>query len=288
MKVGNRASSKVSTRSVRPNKNNSKKNLLVLGVLVVTLFLIIWVYTMGRKAEETISVVMYSEPIYKNEVITESMLKEYKMLKGEFEKYAVEQTNGSMKRRILTWDERGKLINAFAAYPLQQDTVAMYTDVIKSRIDNSDTVLYSFPGKNIVRFETGSNELNAFKTFLQPGDRINVIAIYKVEEEVYMENEYGELVRNKVETIKQEVAFRDIVLADLLNQQGDSILDIYASYNDKTVYQQAAMDASESFQKSVQPANLLVALTPEEQKAYYSYLSKNEITFKISLPQRVE
>lgn len=288
MKVGNRASSKASTRSVRPNKNNSKKNLLVTLILVVTLLLIIWVYTMGRKAEETISVVMYSEPIYKNEVITESMLKEYKMLKGEFEKYAVDQGNGTMKRRILTWDERYMLINTFAAYPLQQDTVAMYTDVITSRIDNSDTVLYSFPGKNIVRFEAGSEELNAFKMFLQPGDRINVIAIYKVEEEVYMENEYGEVVKTTVETLKQEVAFRDIVLADLLNSGGESILDIYASYKDKTVYQQAAMDASEEFQNSVQPSNLLVALTPEEQTSYYSYLSKDDIKFRISLPQRVE
>ena len=79
---------------------------------------------MGRKAEDTVSVVMWAEPIYKNEVITESMLEEYKMLKGEFEKYAVEKSDGTKKRRIVLWDERDKLINTFATYPLQRDTVA--------------------------------------------------------------------------------------------------------------------------------------------------------------------
>ena len=180
------------------------------------------------------------------------------------------------------------MLNKFAAYPLKQDTVAEYTDLISSRIDNSDTVLYSYPGKNIVQMEAGESELQAFKSYLQPGDRINVSAIYSEDADVYVDDGTGNMVRESVEVFKEETLFTDIMVADMLNQQGDSILDIYASYNDMTVYQQAQMDASESFQDSVVPKSLLIALTPEEETQYYYYLGKNNVEFKISLPQRTE
>ena len=147
MKIGKRVEGKGSTKS---EKNNSKKSFLLVIIMLITVLLIVWVYTMGAKAEQTVSVVMLAEPVYKNEVIKETSLKEYKMVKAEFEKYAVVNENGTKKRRILLWEERDKILNTFAAYPLQSDTVAMYNNFIKSRTDNTDTVLYSFPGKNIL------------------------------------------------------------------------------------------------------------------------------------------
>lgn len=282
MKIGRKTGAK--SVYTKPNKNQSKKNMMLLGVVAVTVLLIIWVYAMGRKAEDTVSVVMWSTPIYKNQVITQGMMKEYKMLKGEFEKYAVTATDGSKTRRIVLWEEHEKLLNTFAAYSLQQDTVAMIKDVITSRTDNSDTVLYSFPGKNIVQLEVGSDALQSFKSYLEPGDRINITAIYKVENEVDLDGFENET----VETMQQEAVFKDIMLADLLNSSGKSILDIYASYNEMTQYQQANMDASETFQDSVTPSTMLVALTPEEEALYYEYLSKDSVEFEVSMPQRTE
>lgn len=268
----------------KPNKNQSKKNVMLAVVVTITVLLIIWVYAMGRKAEDTISVVMWSTPIYKNQTITESMWKEYKMLKGEFEKYAVTADDGSKTRRIVLWDERDLLLNTYAAYSLQQDTVAMTRDVITSRTDNSDAVLYSFPGKNIVQLEVGSDALQSFKSYLEPGDRINITAIYKVDNEI--DNGTDDETET-VETIQQKTAFKDIMLADLLNSAGNSILDIYASYNEMTQYEQASLDADETFQDSVTPSTMLVALTPEEEALYYDYLSK-DVEFVVSMPQRAE
>lgn len=287
MRIG-RKNDAAKAKATNPNKNQSKKSAMLLFVIVITSVLIVWVYSMGRKAEETVSVVMWAQPIYKNQVITESVLKEYKMLVGEFDKYALEANDGSKKKRIVLWDERSKLINTFAAYSLQQDTVAMIRDVVTSRTDNSDTVLYSYPGKNIVSFDVGDADLKSFKTFLQPGDRINITAIFSSSEKILEDDGYGNLVTKTVDVYKEETPFKDIMVADLLNSAGDSILDIYASYNDKTVYEQAQLDVSEAFQTSVTPASLLVALTPEEETLYYQYLSKSEVEFKISLPQRTE
>lgn len=282
MKIGKR--SEKAARMTNPNKNQSKKSMMLIGVIVVTILLIMWVYVLGKKAEDTVSVVMWSENIYKNETITENQLIEYKMLKGEFEKYAIENSNNSKTRRIVLWEEREKLYNTFAAYPLQANTVAMITDVVTSRTDNSDTVLYSYPGKNILALKLGDTDLTTFKTFLQPGDRVNITAIYKAEDSL----ELGDGQRETVESIRQETVFKDIMVADLLNQDGNSVLDLYASYNNMTVYQQAALDVDESWLDSVEPSTLLVALTPEEETLYYEYLSKTDIEFHMSLPQRTE
>lgn len=284
MKIGKKDKS-VKTR---PEKNSSSKKALIGVLMAITAVLIVWVYSMGKKAENTISVVMLAENVYKNEAITESKIKEYQMLVGEFEKYAVVNTAGEKQRRIIKWDERDQLLGMFAAYPLQSDTIAMKSDFLKFRIDNSDTVLYSFPGKNIVTLEVGDSDLSAFKTFLQPGDRINVVAIYQDTETIYKDDGFGNITEEDVEIYRQEPVFTDVLLADLLNNSGDSILDMFAEYNSKSVYAQAALDADEAWKAQTEPAQMLVALTPEEQTLYYQYLSKTGVEFRVSLPQRTE
>lgn len=271
-------------KSVNPSKNDNKKTLIILCTTAVTILLIIWVFAMGRKAEETVSVIMLDQSVYKNQALDESMLKEYQMLKAEFDKFAIEQQDGTYKRRYLLWEERDKVIGWFAAYPLQADSLLDYRSIIRSRTDNSDTVLYSFPGKDIIQLDLGDQDLKSFKTYLEPGDRLNVTAVYTEEEQI--QDEMGN--RTTVETVRTADVFQDIMLADLLNSQGGSILDIYADYNTKTVVQQAILDQTESFQDSVEPKTMLIAVTPEEKRRYYKYTAKKNVTFRISLPQRVE
>ena len=281
MKVGRRSSKRASN----PSRNNSTKTIAIAAIVGIAALLIIWVYMLGRKAQETVPVLMYNQDIYKNQVITADMLTQYDMLQGEFEKYAVENSDGTKTRRIWRADEADQVINTFAAYPLHKDTVAMVRDVITSRTDNSDSVLYSFPGKDIVTLEVDQSALQSFKTFLQPGDRVNVTAIFKDSEKVYDEdtNEMQDL-----ELIRAEQFLTDVLMADLLNQDGESILDIYASYNMRTTYEQAQLDASEEFRESVEPQTLLIALTPEEKMRYFEYLEKSDVQFRMSLPQRTK
>lgn len=274
--------------SKKPGRNQSKKSVLMIAVIVVTALLITWVYTMGKKATDTVTVVMTSQSIYKNQQITESMLQPYDMVQAEFEKYATVSESGAVTRRILLWDEASMIIGSYAAYPLQANTLAEYRSFYKSKIDNSDSVLYSFPGKEIVSLDIATDDLQTFKTFLEPGDRITITAVYTDEETVRTADGMGGTTTEKVETYKSEKVFQDIFVADLLNTNGDSILDIYEDYNGRSVAQQAALDASTSFQDSVEPKSLLVALTPEEKDLYYYYLSKQDVTFRMSLPQRVE
>lgn len=281
MRISKRAEGQ--RKVARTEVNNSKRTFVVALMAIVAGLLIVWVAMLGSQAERTVSVVMLAQDVYKNQTITSDMLVQYDMIEGEFEKYSLTKQDGTTKRRIVLWEERNLLIGTFAAYPLQENTVAMYDNFIRSRIDNSDSVLYSFPGKTIVAIEIVSSDLEAYKTFLEPGDRVNITAIYNSSTTI--KNVDGS--SDKIETVRTEDVFKDVMVADLLNQDGDSILDIYEDYNNKTVYEQAQLDRSETFKESVTPASLILALTPEEIESYYYYTSK-QCEFKMSLPQRVE
>lgn len=268
------------------NSGKGMFGVVILGLLVICS--ILWVVNIGKKAEATVTVVMTANSIHKNQTITESDLRPYEMVQAEYEKYTIVNGSGNtVERRLILWDDRGEILNAFAAYPIKAETYLMYNDLVASRVDNSDTVLYSYPGKDIVQLTMGSGDLNAFKTFLQPGDKLNIEAIYSENTQIDEDDGYGNITKKTVQVFKSEPVFQNIMVADLINSNGDSILDIYSSYNEMSIWQQAQMDSSSSFQQSVEPASLLVALTPAEKERYYKFLYK-DATFKISLPQRTQ
>lgn len=268
---------------------NKSKNLIpTIAVGVITALVIAWVAITGRKAEETVSVVMVKSPMYKNEVMTEDNMMEYKMIRAEFEKYSIKRDDGTVYQRLLLWKDREKAVNTFAAYPIQKETLLETRSLIISRVDNTDSVLYSFPAKEIVELSVGGSELNSFKTFLQPGDRVNVDAIFTERITKQKDDGFGGTTTEDVEVSKTEPVFTGIMIADIINGQGQSVLDIYQKYNSATVQEQVALDSSDEFREKTEPKTLLIALTPDEKDRYYQYLSKNGSTFRISLPQRVE
>lgn len=274
----------------QPSLNKSKSNGKIIMVLLITVAMIAWVISVGKKAEETVSIVMLKENVYKNEVITEDKLMEYHILRGEYEKYGltVDRHNDEVSKRLILWKDRKECLGMFAAFPLQRETFLEKRTLLRDRTDNSDSVLYNFPGKEIVQLNITASDLNSFKTFLQPGDRINVDAIYSEKMKVMTDDGYGGQMSNDVEVYKTEPVFNGIMIADIINGDGESVLDIYATYNTKTVQQQASLDNSDSFKEQTEPKALLVALSPDEKDSYYRFLSKSNITFKVSLPQRME
>lgn len=285
MKAGNHARA---AKAVKPEKNQNNK-LLIAGVLgIIAVALIIWVWALGRKADKTIAVCMYKTDIYKNETISdpdETFIK-YDMSKLEYEKYTVTDKDGTKRRRILLWDERDKVVGCFAAYNSQENTIAFYSDFITERVSNSDTILYSYPGKVIIPLEVGDSDLDSFKSLLQPGDKVNIIATYKKDSKISVKDGLGNDNESSVSLSVTETMFENILLADLLNDEGSSILDLYEYYNGLSVYEQANLDASEDWKQQTTPSKILLALTPEEQDRYYYYLSKDGATFKMTLNQR--
>ena len=262
----------------KPSLNAKKKNGALIVITVLIVLVAVWINFMGRKAQETVTVAVLNQNVYKNQLIREDMLVPYEMLIGEYEKLIYTGKNGNTVRRVVMWDEVGNAINKFAAYPLQEGKYLEKGDVTGVRVDNSDSVLYTFPGKEIVKLDIGSNDLKTFRNFIQPGDKVNIHAVYK---------DRIETASGSQDVVKTEEVFRDIMVADLLNTDGDSVLDIYTSYKDLSTATQVQLQKDEAFKASVQPQSLLVALTPEELERYLYFKNKQGVTFNLSLPQRL-
>ena len=272
-----------------PAVNSVRSSGFVVALIILAVLAIVWVGTIGKKAEETVRVAMWSQNVYKNQVVTSEMLEPYDMLLGEYEKLSIVKSNsGAQTRRVVLWDEAQSIIGGFAAYPLQAGTYVEYRTLVKSRIDNSDSVLYSFPGRDIVELDVDGSELKVYKTFIQPGDRLNITALYSDEVGIQTDDGYGNTITEQKTVFRSETVFNDLVVADMLNNSGESILDIYAEYNDMTVWQQVQMQQDPTFNERTEPASLIVALTPEEQDRYYYYLSKDNVELRLSMPQRMD
>lgn len=265
-----------------------KKNLLVILIVIVTIGLIFWVISLGKKAQETIPVVMINQNINKNQLITEDMLEEYDMLLGEYEKYSLIQSNGEVFRRVVSWEEKDKLVGMYAASSIEANTLAIKSQFITSRIDNTDSVMYSYPGKELIQISIGNSDINAFKTYIEPGDKLNIYAVYMDTIEETVDDGYGGQERVTYDVFRTEVVFRELVIADLLNVSGTSVLDAFTEYEQYSVIEQSRIEQEDSFQQAITPSSVLVALTTEEVERYLYYLSKNDVQFYVTLPQRSE
>lgn len=276
----------------KTNINNHKKSFLIVVCAIIAVASIVWVMLLGKKAEATVDVCMSAQNLYKNEQITDlnSQVKVYTMSEIEYLKYTRTESNQEI-RRIIPWSEVGRLEGLYMAYYVPLEHVLEYDMFVTSKTENSDTVLYAFPGKEIVSLQLGTGDLSAFKTFLTTGDRINIECTYTENVRVYETPvdgaNYEQTKYEDVEQFYTVPVFTNIQIADILNSDGDSVLDLQAQYNELTIFEQSALDSDTSYQKKLEPSTILLALTPQEKRQYYKYLSKGG-TFRISLPQRTE
>lgn len=276
MKIGNKVVHKTSL-----NEGKSLVPVIAVGAGIVGA--VVYVSLVGRNASKSIQVAQLKSSVYKNQPITLDMLQPYDMLQAEYDKQIMSTANsdGTVEKRLVAWkDAQGYLSQgAFAAYQLPKESFLDLRTLMTSRVDNSDSVLYSFPGKEVVQLEVNGADLNAFKTFIQPGDKVNIDAIYS--EDMQSGND-------RVKIYRSEPVFTGIMIADIINSSGASVLDMYAEYNAMSEVDKAALDNDATWKEQTEPSSLLVALTPDEKDSYYKFLNRDNVKFKVSLPQRAD
>lgn len=285
----------------KPMVNAAKKTGLTVFLTVCAAAMICFVLVLSRKTQAVEYVCMSAKTLYKNEQITDTntQLRKYAMLRGEYEKYTVSSNSSNPTRRLIKWDERDELRGKYVTTQIGAEKLIERRDFTTSKSDNSNTALYSYPGKDIVKLTLGTSDLTAFKSFLAPGDKINIECTYSekvsFKDQIKDAEESGATqvgdwtnARDTVEQLYTVPVFKNIQIADILNASGDSVLDLMAEYNELGLIEQNRLDNDTAYQKKLQPSTLLLALTPQEKEIYYKYLSKSGATFRMSLPQRAE
>lgn len=286
---------------------NVKATQWILAIVIVGLCVgaTVFLWTIVSAKTQTVEVCMWNGNHAKNSPVnsSEDCIVPYKMLRGEYEQYAREGGDG-VTSRIVLYKDKALLNGRYCTRNVYGATIVMTDDLMDQKINNTDMLLYNYPGREIVSLAVGSEDMESFKSFLQPGDRINITAVVTTEKTVNVDLLGGEDDAPKTaedlfdtdskksdksvteEVITTEPLFDSIYIADILNSDGESVLDLMERYNALTATQQNQLASSDSWKEQTTPKTLLVALTKEELLRYYRYASRGDITFRVSLPQR--
>jgi hypothetical protein len=282
---GKRTKSRKKAKVVRRYKVGN----IILSVvfLVVALFTIRHVDNLGRLAEKRVEVVMFTRNIQRGEVIQPSMIQPYEMLLAEFESYSFTDPQGNLNRRILTWEDRAALGGTFASQTLQGNTVAMFPNFTRQVISYVDRAMYAFPGRYLVMMQLAPQDIAPFSIFLHPGDRLTVHGTYTSTVSEIIDDPFQGEMTVEVPVVRTDAVFGDIAIADMLNEDGESVLNILEHYRNAAANVQMSLRNTPAWVESTRPVNVLIAVTPEELDRYYYFLAQKDITFRIAIPQRV-
>ena len=267
------------------NRNRQKIfiGMLIAGVVAMVMINGYFYSETNRMVDITVARVN----IMRNERITGDLLKKAQISYKDY-KNSVTQTKQGLVNKYVLWENAGKIIGYYSAYNLIADDPILYKKLTGTYIDNTKLILYSFPGKVIKRLGVSDTDVTVFKKITEVGDKINIDLVYNSSMQVTVGNRNAseQMSTLNIDTVKSKSLFNGIMIADILNAQGESILDYNAQYNNLTPEQQEILDADDEWKKKTTPQVILCALTPEENELYLEYVETGRYKVVVSIPQR--
>jgi hypothetical protein len=271
------------------------QQMIVISLLVATIIIVLIMNWLSSTAlRDTVDIVVLRSSVPKDGIITQANLERRTMVRAEFEKFGfITLANGSRLRSVATWEDRGSILNTFAAYFLREGT-PIYWDSLTREAPRRNSYLYQMDGE-LLRLDISAG---IFGELIVPGDRLNIRVTYTerdfrlpTEEEYYSRsmNAFGGFNfggMQQVGTIeRQEMLFNEVRVLDMLNGQGESVFDIYYNLISLPRNQQLAMIESDEFKQRVKPTTILLAVTTEEADRYMHIMSKSP-TFMVTMLPR--
>lgn len=264
--------------------SKTTKVSILLGIVVVVILALNIITSMQLR--DTVDIVKLKSPVPQDGRITLDNMVKDKMLRSEYEKQGVYTlSDGTKKRAIVLWEDRYRIANAYASYYLRQDT-PIYWDSLSKETPRKYSYLYKMDGE-LLKINVNAKE---FGNMLVPGDRINVRASYTEneyklpsEKDFMLQQQMG--IQPQTAVTKNIMLFNNVVVLDILNSEGGSIFDIYYRLLALPKAKQQETIATEEFQKSVQPSEILLNVTPEEADRYMAIKNKSPQFMMTLLPR---
>lgn len=274
---------KVKARSSKKFSKTTKISMLLGLVVLLVLGLNFW---STFQLNQTVSVVKLKASVPQDGRVVQDNFVKDKMLRSEYEKQGVYTlSDGTKKRAIVLWEDRERIQNAYASYYIRQET-PLYWDSLSKETPKKYSYLYKMDGE-LLKIEMEAGE---FGKMLVPGDKINVRASY-ADNEYTLPSEKDFLVQQQMgvtadtTTQKSVMLFNNVVVLDILNGEGESIFDIYYRLLSLPKATQVETVATEEFQASVEPSEILLNVTPEEADRYMSIKNKGPQYLMTLLPR---
>lgn len=269
------------------NTTKVKRNSGIVAVLIVAILACAGVYGLSvLNAGQDVEVVTLISSVPQDGIIAEENLAKKTLSAKDFLSFgSITVSNGQVKSTIVKWENRNEIINKYASYYIKSGT-PVYYESIGTESGKQYSYLYSMDGELL----KVSLNANTFGQMLVPGDHINVRASYTdtlntlpTYDEFYLQQQMGITSQNTVE--RQILLFNNVAILDMLNSNGESIFDLYYEILTLPKEQQIEMINSEEFIKAVEPAEILLNVTPEEADRYMSIQAKGPTYMMTLLPR---
>ena len=254
------------------NKTKFSQQILVLvGALLIVAVVIVVNWWSSRDMRDVVEVAVFNGNVAQNAYISDAMIGKQEMTTADYKRDAiVKMSDGSERRQIVLYRDKDDIIGKYAANYIRGNT-PIYYDMVTTEFTKSNSYLYQMDGTELLKIDVDPNQ---FGNILVPGDKLNVRITYDSVTQSYLsEKDYLQLSdEEKKELGKEEqtteLLFSEVTVLDMLNSSGESIFDKYYALMSLPETQQQAQFADESFQSSIQPACILIAVTPEEAERY--------------------
>ena len=277
---------KVKKEKLKNVSNNSKRNgvIVALGTVIIAVLAANAVTTMQMR--ETVDIAVLNSAVPQDGIIRTDNMKKVTMSKDEYVRQGVVTlSDGTQRKAVVLWDEASKINNTYASYYIRENT-PIYWDAIGNETPKQYSYLYNMDGE-LLKI---SMDANTFGRMIVPGDHINVRAAYTeedytlpTEEEYLLQMQTG--IKPQTAVKRQILLFNNVAILDMLNSNGESIFDKYYELLSLPKNKQVEMVQSEEFIAAVQPAEILLNVTPEEADRYMS-IQANSPTYMMTLLPR--
>ncbi len=211
-----------------------------------------------------VSVVTLNVSVPQDGLITANMLEEKQMAKVDYVSFGVRGD----KKDIVLWEDRGSIVDSFAANYISAGTPVYYSSLGVGTA-KSLSYMYQMDGE-LLKLDVDPKQ---FGEILVPGDCLNIRASYTetsyklpTMEEYQLSMSMG--LSTQTTTKKQVLLFNNVPILDMLNNEGESIFDIYSRFLTYTPAQQKALSQDDKFLSSIEPSSILISATAEEVEQY--------------------
>lgn len=274
----------------KANFNKQKNVILIMITVIFYLCLSGFILYQYSLTQRTVQVVASKGVIYKNQAFTLNNIQPYEMTLKEWQRYSLkkDQATDTLVNKIVLWKDRKNLQGKYAGITKTDGQFIQYNEVLATYQDYTNLMRFSYPGKVIVPLDISNSNVNVFKKILNVGDKINISCTYEAEYNTnvsiqsYVSNRKSTF---EVSNVVVKDLFPGVMICDILNSKGESLLDYTTYVNSLPEAQRVELINTDEYEKSTKVSSLLLALTPQELAEYEDYRNRTGIKFFISLPE---
>lgn len=275
---------KINKQTTKKKMTKNKQTLMAIIVLLVAVLGVMTINNILLRQE--VEIVVLKTAVPQEGRITSANIEKGVMTKAELDaRGTYKSADGTVKAAIVPWSERGTIENAYASYYLRENT-PIYWDSLSKETPKKYSYLYKMDGE-LLKVDI---EADQFGRMLVPGDHVNIRIAYDENIGTLMNtDEYNTMkvtgVSPQTTGTMQTKLFNNVAILDILNDDGESIFDLYYELLALPKSQQQELINDEDFRERVLPVQILLNVTPEEADYYMSVMRKNPTMLMTLLPR---